>query len=185
MNSPSFWHGTTVALVLSAAGAAVYNALEVMMGADVALRTTIAVAGFSYLLVLLHSSGMRVGRLVTVGVWLVFTALLCVGDPAVGFWLLAQVGMIWLVRCMVLHGSLLGALADAGLNALALAASLATALHTHSAFLTLWTFFLLQALYVLIPRLPAPSAQPDTTADGFEQAFRTAEAALRRLSIRN
>ena len=185
MKRPSFWRGVAVALVLSVIGAFTFTALEPLIGRGLGLRWLIAGLGFGYLIVLLNESQVSVGRIVTVVIWLVVTALLLVFDSALWLWLLVQVGLIWLVRCLYLHGSVLLALADAALNSLAVAASLATALHTHSLFLTLWTFFLVQALYVLIPKLHVATAQAKTDADGFEQAYRTAEAALRRLSIRN
>ncbi|HVO57875.1 MAG TPA: hypothetical protein VMT51_09295 [Dongiaceae bacterium] len=185
MKSLSFWRGVAVALVLSLIGAVAFTALEPLVGPGFGLRGLIAALGFSYLLVLLHNTQAPVGRVVTVVIWLAVTALLFVGDPTLWLWLLVQVGMIWLVRCLYLYGSFLAALADAALNGLALAASLSTAQHTHSPFLTLWTFFLVQALYVLIPKLRASATQPETPADGFDQAYRTAEAALRRLPIRN
>jgi hypothetical protein len=185
MKRPSFWRGVAAALALSVIGAFTFAALEPLIGRGLGLRWLIAGLGFGYLLVLLRESQVPVGRFVTVAVWLTVTALLFIFDPTLWFWLLVQVGMIWLVRCLYLHGSLLAALADAGLNGLALTASLSTALHTHSLFLTLWTFFLVQALYVLIPKLRVSSVQAETNAEGFDQAYRTAEAALRRLSIRN
>jgi len=184
MKRPSFWHGVAVALVLSIVGALAFPLIKLLLGHGLALRGLIAGLGFAYLLVLLHESQVAVGRIVTVVVWLVLTACLFLFDPTLWVWLLVQVGLIWLVRCLNLHGSLHAALADAGLNGLAVAAGLSTALHTHSVFLTLWTFFLIQALYALIPKLRGSSAQPETHAEGFEQAYRTAEAALRRLSPR-
>lgn len=184
MKRPSFWRGVVVALVLSVIGAVTFTALEPLIGRGLSVRCLIAGLGFAYLCVLLHESQIAIGWIVTAVIWVGLTACLFLFDPNLWFWLLVQVGLIWLVRCLHLHGSFLAAVADAGLNGLALAASLSTALHTHSLFLTLWTFFLVQALHVLIPKLRVPSVQPETHAEGFEQAYCAAEAALRRLSIR-
>jgi hypothetical protein len=125
---------------------------------------------------------VRRGRVVTLGAWLAVTATLSMFNPAVGVWLLVQVGMIWLVRCLSLYHRLWLALADGALTGFSLASAVATALHTHNVFLTLWCFFLLQALFVFIPKLAGTTVAAPVDADTFEQAYRTAEAALRRLA---
>ena len=69
---------------------------------------------------------------------------------------------------------------------LALIAGLWAFAHADSLFLGIWTFFLVQALFVAIPtasgRQPKGSADANAGPDHFEQAYRTAETALRRLS---
>ena len=66
-------------------------------------------------------------------------------------------------------------------RSLATAAGVSAYLYTQSALLGIWCFFLTQSLFTLIPAAPglAGAAGPDR----FEQAHRTAESALRRLSV--
>src|SRR5262249_44593702 len=101
-------------------------------------------------------------------------------------WLLAQAFAIWLLRCWCRYTSPAAALADGALGLFAIAAASVTALHSHSVFLAFWSFFLVQALFVLIPETLQPriaATDPDDE-DRFDQAHRSAEAALRRLTAR-
>jgi len=71
---------------------------------------------------------------------------------------------------------------DLGLSVLAVSAAVGTALHSHSPMLSMWTFFLIQSLFVAIPESLAPSSSviPDDTTP-FRRAQQAADAALRRL----
>lgn len=182
MNGPGFWHGVGVALLLSVAGAIVHTALAPLLGTGLVLRAVIVGLGAAYLAVLLHALRARIGRSVVLAGWLALTLLLCVFDPTLWVWLLAQALIVWLVRSLYRHESVSAALADAALNAFALVTAIATAAYTHSVLLTLWSWFLVQALFVLIGRPAAATA--NASDDSFAQAYRTAEAALRRLSTR-
>jgi len=56
---------------------------------------------------------------------------------------------------------------------------------THSLFLSLWCFFLIQALFVLIPSSLMPvrnKATSSTRETDFERAHRAAQIAVRRLT---
>ena len=67
------------------------------------------------------------------------------------------------------------------------ATAVATAGYTRSMFLTLWSFFLVQALFVFIPgarAAVAPGSADIDPEDAFAQAHRSAESALRRLATR-
>jgi hypothetical protein len=58
--------------------------------------------------------------------------------------------------------------------------------HADSVFLGIWTFFLVQALFVAVPsadgRRAGSDAGPGPQSDQFQTAFRNAETALRKLS---
>jgi hypothetical protein len=57
-------------------------------------------------------------------------------------------------------------------------------MRTGSVFLASWCFFLVQSLWVLIPRTiagPARKVTPERNTDQFERARRQADAALRQL----
>jgi hypothetical protein len=77
------------------------------------------------------------------------------------------------------------ALMDLGLNALSVSASVWAITRSGSVFLAIWTFFLVQALFVSIPPRVKGKTKPvcDTAAESetFRQARRQADAALRQL----
>ena len=184
MKVDGFWRGTFAALVLSTAGAIAFKVFAPLTGSGSGLKLVTLGLSAAYLFWLLARHEARVGRVASVAAWCLAAALLLAVDPALWTWLFVQAGLIWLLRCLYAHDSLRGALLDAGLNGLALAAAIATAAHTRSLFLSLWCFFLLQALYVLIP---GTATRPGTAddRDPFEHAARTAESALRRLATRS
>jgi hypothetical protein len=184
MRRPTFLQGVAVALIAALLGEVLFVALSPLLGTLTALQLVIASASFSYILYLLRSSAERTGRLVTLAAWLLVTVTTAWLSPPLGLYLLSHVAMIWLVRALYFHASLLTALADLGLNALAVAAVVWATLQSGSLLLALWCFFLVQALFVMIP----PSMKKEGAAavpldnDAFEQARRTAQAALRKLS---
>lgn len=183
---PSFLQGVAVAFVLSLVGAVLFTALSTLFAGGFIVRLIIALLGFAYVLYLLRGSRERAGRVATVALW-------CVGAGAAWFtgiplalYLVVHVGMVWLIRSLYFYSSALPALADMGLSGLALAAAAWAAHHTGSVFLTLWTFFLVQALFVAIPRSMRGQSgeRPARTApEPFERAHRAAQSALRRLSV--
>jgi hypothetical protein len=184
MNAAGFWRGALVALLLSALGALAFKVFAPLVGAGSGLKLLTLALSAAYLLWLLARHHARVGRIASAAAWLIAATSLLLFDPALWTWLLVQVALLWLLRCLYAHDSLQAALLDAGLNGFALAAAVATAAHTRSLFLTLWCFFLVQALYVLIPGPAARSAQaPDS--DPFDTAERAAQVALRRLATRS
>jgi signal transduction histidine kinase len=184
VNAAGFWRGALAALVLSTAGALAFKAVAPLAGSGLGLKLLTLGLSAAYLLWLLARHEARAGRIASATAWCLAAALLLAVDPALWTWLFVQAGLIWLLRCLHVHDRLRGALLDAGLNGLALAAALATAAHTRSLFLSLWCFFLVQALYVLIPGT-ATRASPAGDRDAFEHAERAAEAALRRLATRS
>ncbi|OZG69733.1 hypothetical protein BTA51_29350 [Hahella sp. CCB-MM4] len=191
MNTISFWRGVVVAFILSFLGAIAFSVFSPIIGSAVSARVLLVSLSLIYLVVLLYQSRARSGKLLSVATWLFTTALLFLFNPTILLWLSSYVGMLWVIRCLYRYGSLWTAGADALLNGLALLLALATAIHTHSVFLSLWCFFLVQALYVYIPvkgsilrRSPTKDTAPAASEDRFERAYRTADAAFKRLSAR-
>jgi hypothetical protein len=184
MSRPGFWREAGVALVLSIIGAVGYHALAMLMGSASALRLAIVGIGFAYAVLLQRGLGARIGRLLAIAIWLALDAVLIVLDPPLVLWLLAHTFAIWLLRCWCRYGSPFAALADGALNLFAASAAVVAAMHSHSVFLAFWNFFLVQALFVLIPQSLRPriGAAIPADEDRFDQAQRSAEAALRRLT---
>jgi hypothetical protein len=186
MKSPGFFEGVALALALSLAGGVLYGTLLLVLPAGSALRLLIAGLSFAYVVYLLNRNRERVGRLTTLVLWFAMAGSAWLGAPPLSLYALAHVGTIWLVRSLYFHAGLASALADLALNGLALAAAVWAMAHSGSLFLSLWCFFLVQALFVAIPNFVRSSGgDPPTNPnreDRFQHAHRAAEAALRRLS---
>ena len=185
MKRPGFLQGVGIALLAALLGEVLFVALKPLLGTYSALQMLIAIASLSYIIYLMRASGERLGRLSTLAVWLVVSVFCAWMSLHMVVYLLVHVAMIWLVRALYNYSSVLPALADLGLNALAMAAAVWATLQSGSLMLALWCFFLVQALFVMIPqsmnKSPGDAAMPDDN-DAFEQARRTAQAALRKLS---
>ena len=183
---PSLGAGLAAALVLSACGAALLAAMTPLLGQAAAVRTVVAMLGLAYLMYAVSRSGERVGRLTTLACWIaVASAAWLFGLPLAGY-ILVHLGLLWLVRSLYHYSGLLPALVDLGVTALGAAFAAWAALRSDSAWLVLWSFFLVQAFHVLVPasltRREGGAAAAD---DAFARAHRAAEAAVRRLSVSN
>jgi hypothetical protein len=105
--------------------------------------------------------------------------------PPLLLYVCTHLGILWLIRSLYFYSSALSALADLGLNGLGMAAAIGAITRTGSLFLGIWCFFLVQALFVLIPR--NINRKSGTAQDGqqhedrFQHAYRVAQAALRKL----
>jgi hypothetical protein len=186
MKRPSFFEGVGVALGASLAGGVLFTLLATLFAGGFLVRSLIAALSLLYLLYLLSRSRERVGRVTTLAVWLATSLVIGLLGLSLPFYLLAHLGLIWLVRSLYYHASLIAALADLGLVLLGLAAAVWAWLVTGSLGIGLWCFFLMQALFVFIPaQLKRRSSKPSVTdleADPFHHAQRTAEAALSQLA---
>ncbi|MFW5450616.1 MAG: hypothetical protein ACKE9I_03360, partial [Methylophagaceae bacterium] len=82
----------------------------------------------------------------------------------------------------------ISSLTDLALNGFSVAFAFLVASHTNSLFLTLWCFFLSQALFVIIPKNIKKSALNKSTSfdndDNFQHSYRAAETAVRQLSTK-
>ena len=181
--APTFLGGVAVAFVLAAAGAAVFAATAPWLASSFAIRAITIALGGAYVLYLLSRSEERTGRVATVTMWCVATALAAVFASSLPLFLICQVASIWLIRSMYFHGSIVPALADLGIGVLALAFAVWAAKSSGSVFLSIWCFFLVQALFVALPADIRAKAQCDEGSDEpFKRAERSAAAAIRRLA---
>lgn len=185
MSRPTFAQGVFVAAIFALAASVAATALapaSIIFGVSQSIVIAIALA---YLLYLLHVSGERLGRVTVLSVWSAMVIGLWLFDASFSLVLLAQLGAMWLVRSLYFYSSALSAFCDLGLNFCAVAVAYWAAVHTGSVLLSVWCFFLVQALFVAIPRAArCPSdyshnASADT--EEFECARLRAEQALRQL----
>ena len=189
MKRPGFSEGVVVALVAALLGSMMFTVMPAIVGLDVTLRLMIVALGLGYMLYLLRRSSERTGRVVTLTIWLLISGIAWFVVADLLIYLALHLGMIWLVRTLYHQPGPLAALLDLGLNLLALVAAVWAFMHAGSVFLGIWSFFLVQALFVAIPAADGRRAQTNgdaqTQPDRFQQAHRSAEAALRKLSAIN
>ncbi len=184
MKRPTFAHGAGIAFILSFCGAALYATVLPFVAGGGAFRLLVTLLAAAYVLYLLSSSKVRVGRVAIAALWLAAAAALWFASPTLALFLILHAVLIWLLRSLYFHSSVMPALLDLGLSGLGLAAGIWAALSSGSLFLGLWCFFLVQALFVGIPRsvAKAPARSGPHVDASFQRAHRNAEIALRKLS---
>jgi hypothetical protein len=186
MKSSTLFEGIIVALISSFVGSVIYFALSSVFSDSFLIRLLISGLSFSYILYLLSRSKEHIGRVTVASIWSLGIISLWFIWPPITLFVLMHIVAIWLVRSLYFYSSLLSSLADLALNGFSVAAAFWAASHTGSLFLTIWCFFLTQALFVLIPTRIRKKASTTATSlqneDKFQHAYRAAEAAVRKLS---
>jgi len=182
---PSLAYGIGVAVVLAFAGSALFAGLTMWLTPHAALRWVATLLAAGYGLYLLASTAQRTGRITAVACWCAGAVFIATFVDSLALFLIAHTAMIWLLRTLYFHSSIIAALADLGLSALALAAAVWAAASSASVWLAIWCLFLTQALFVLLPRLSPSSTRDEGNNSDFERARRSADAALRRLAAMN
>ena len=179
MKRPSFWQGVAAAAVLTVASGILPIVLNPFLGGADAVKALVAALALGYLLFLLRGSRVRTGRVTVLLAWIGLTGAAWWLAPAPSLFALVQILLLWIVRSLYFHRRLLPALADGGL----LVVGAFVANQAGSLLLAVWVFFLLQALFALIPRGASrpPLRHVHTGNDAFETARGRAEAALHQL----
>lgn len=187
MNRPRFMTSVLVGLALCLGASVAHPVLYSLFAWSTASALLIMLVCGSYVLFLLSQTTFPSGRIITAFTWLLLSAVgLAFNWPAYLF-LAAQLLAVWLVRALYFHNSFLTAGADLGLILLGAGAAFSAFLHSGSLFLSLWCFFLIQALFALVPAWWKRRTGATVTASGpdtFNQARRQAEAALNQLVTR-
>jgi len=186
MKSPGIFEGITLAIGASLGGGILAALLPIIFSEYTSARILISILALGYLVYLLKRSDERTGRVVMVVLWLIATLASTLLDTSLVGFLLIQAGLVWVVRSLYFHASVLPALLDLGLICLALVASAWAILQTGSVMTAIWCFFLTQSLFVLIPGFASgddhASCFNTVEADRFQSAHRVALDAVRKLS---
>ena len=183
MKQPTFMEGVTVALAASLLGSVLTTSFTSFSGSGWVPRLLIAALGFGYIVYLLGRSHERVGRITTLAIWATLAGTIWLLEPSLPTYVVMHIGLIWLVRSLYFYSSMFSAFIDLGLNGLSLAAAIWAAHRTGSTFLSIWCFFLIQALFVYIPTSMSRQGHADLEAEHrFERAYQAAETALRKFS---
>ncbi|MGI9205386.1 MAG: hypothetical protein ACR2Q3_15325 [Woeseiaceae bacterium] len=184
MNRPNFIHGVVVAALLAIVASAVIATLTPFIGFLSVVRLVIPALALAYLVFLFRSSDERTGRLTTLFAWGLLAAITWWVSPPLGFYVLIHVGAIWLVRSLYFYAGVFPSLLDFGLSALSVFVFGWALERTGSVFMGVWCLFLVQAVFVAIPRrFPGRKIQsdPPPVNDKFEHARRQADQALQQI----
>lgn len=185
VKKPTFYEGVGVAVMASVVGSAGLLVLTPLLGSGMAAYLLLGILSFAYLSYLLTRSRQSVGRVTAMMLWLAVTAMAWFSGLPLALFALVQLGYVWLIRSLYFYASVLPALLDLGLTALSLIIAIWAWSHSGSDFLGIWTFFLLQALFVAIPpQIRSANTKDQQAVDNhsFLRAYRSAEAAVRKLS---
>jgi hypothetical protein len=163
--------------------------LSFLFSEDCVFRLLISGLAFVYILYMLSRSQERNGRITVMSIWFMQLIMLWLFYPPISLFVILHVLAIWLVRSLYCYASLFSSLADLGLNTLSISSAFWALHHAGRLFLTLWCFFLVQALFVYIPTgIKRPSLDKIVIANNasdFKRAYQKAEAAVRKLSSCN
>ncbi len=189
MKTATFSEGLLVALVLSIFGALSFYFFNYIIPTNSGLYLTVSLLSFFYLIYLIARSEIKTGRIIAFSLWAVITISSWLLLLPFSIFLLVQISIIWILRSLYFYSSLLSSLTDLILTGLSISAAIWAGLHTGTLFLALWSFFLMQSLFVLIPKSLKPlnidngAAELDNDSnDAFNRAYQTAKHALGKLS---
>ncbi len=184
MKRLSFLRGSVIGFGISVVGAVLFSVLSTSFSNDLVIRWIIAGAGLFYVIQLIRVSEQRVGYIATVVIWIIASAILFWWCPSLVLHLAAHTTLIWLVRSLYFYSSLLPTFTDFGFSFLSFCAAIWAAAHTGNVFLSIWCFFLVQAMCATIPEHFKKKTGSSSVMqnDRFQQAYRRAESALSKLS---
>jgi len=186
MKAPGLIDGVLIAVFIALGAGLASLLLGGFAGLGAAFSLVVPAAALAYLVYLLRRSEARIGRVVLIAGWGLASLAGWLLELTVFQQVLVQAGLIWLARSLYFHGTLLAALLDLGLVAAGLLAGAWALVNTASPAAALWTFFLLQALFVWIPAfLPRQADDPyhyRGDASRFQSAHRVAIDAVRKLT---
>ena len=184
MSRPGFFRGVAVAAILAVVAAAGFATVTPFLGYGSAVRLGIPFISLAYILYLLKSSDERTGNIATLSLWSALAVVTWWVAPPLPFYVLIHTGAIWLVRSLYFYSGVMPSLMDLGLSALSISGFVWALSRTGSVFLATWSFFLVQALFVLIPNAIGSPAPQTESADStvFDRARRQADEALRALA---
>ncbi len=187
MNSkPSYFEGVGLALLISIVGSVIFFGLASLFSGGLVFRLLINILSLSYVIYLLVRSTEKTGRVSLFAIW----ALLMILNTILADSLLLYLGLhilaIWLIRSLYYYNSLFSSLSDLLLTVFSLTAAIFAWQTSNSLLLSLWTFFLLQALFTFIPTRFFSNKKDRTITTNrtsqFEHAYRSAQLALNKLS---
>lgn len=176
---PSFGEGVIVALMLSVLGSIAYFIGYVILGAIIGFTPIIAMVAGAYALYLVKRSTVRSGKLFAASAVVAITGVFILVPVSLFVLISAIIFGIWLIRACMFRSGVLDSVGDFLLIGTSVAAGTLAMLHTQSLFISLWTFFVIQALHIYLPVSVHGKEKETVHERKFEHAFKKAERALR------
>jgi hypothetical protein len=187
----SFLREAAFGLVASVIAAVLASTLTIFVPAPTVVRALVAAIGLALVLRTLAQSPERIGRFVTISLWLVAAAAAWLSGIGLAAYVAVHVLIVWLVRALFACSRPIEAGFELGLTLLAASFATVAAVRTGSVFLASWSFLLVVALGVAIPLLATKLTAPREAAlagtdpnRGFALASKAADEALQRLAAR-
>ncbi len=191
MNKPTFKEGLLVALILSFLGTVIFFVIDTLFLVTNQFYLTSSILSACYLLYLMIRSQTKLGRFTAFLLWFVVTASSWFAAIPLSLFILVQLGIIWMIRSLYFYSSLFSAASDLFLTGISIAAALWAGFHSGTLFLALWSFFLIQSLFIFIPSSLKTLSFKDSTVesliietpdDEFNRAHHSAKQALAKLA---
>lgn len=185
--TPTFLHGVVTAALLALFASATIATLVPFLGVGAVLRLIVPALAGAYLLYLFRANPRHIGRVVSFAAWTAMAVVAWWAAPPLPLYLLLHAMAVWLLRSLHAYAGAIPALMDLGLCALSALVFGWVFARTGAVFLATWSYFLVQALWVAIPRRIDASGRSRTGGvhdERFERARRQADEALRHLFSR-
>ena len=187
LKGPGILKGIGVAIVASCAAGFLAITLPVLFMSATSGALIVSVLSLGYLVFLLKHGQSRRGRVVVISAWFALSLGGWLIDASLVTQILLQLSLIWVVRSLYFHASVLAALLDLLLIIMALAAGIWAILQTGSLMMAVWCFFLCQSLFGAIPEFSRRNKTDEDSSpaakDRFQTAHRVAQEAVRKLSL--
>lgn len=185
MKKATFFEGVGFALISSIVVAVIFTAMSHIFLNSTVFKLMVAGLSFSYLVYLFLRSSEHTGRVTIISVWFATTAASLMFVSPLLAYIAIQLFMIWIVRSLYFYNSIFSALTDLALTGMSLLVAIWAMSVSGSVFLSFWCFFLMQALFVYIPKSFVTSEKSDqvypVSDDKFEHAYHAAEIAVSKL----
>lgn len=188
MKNVTFAQGVGFALLSSIIATVILLTMSSVFPASSLIRLIIGGIVFFYILYLFSRNDEKTGRLSILLVWLLVTILSLAFVNSLMLFISFQLIMIWLIRSLYFYNSTFSSLTDLCLTGVSLVIVIWVWTISFSIFLSIWCFFLIQALFVFIPekinkqKIELFSKQKND--NDFEQAYKSAEMAVRKLTTK-
>jgi len=185
MKKATFFEGVGFALISSIVVAVIFTAMSHIFLNGTIFRLLIAGLSFSYLIYLFLRSNERTGRVTVISIWFAITAVSLMFVSQLLAYIAIQLFMIWIMRSLYFYNSVFSALTDLALTGMSLVVAIWAMSVSGSVFLSFWCFFLMQALFVYIPKNFVSTEKTEQVYpicdDKFEHAYHAAEIAVSKL----
>lgn len=184
MKRPGFFEGAVVAASASIAGAILYSVFILIFNMATSARLTVTMVCSAYLVYLLWRSPRVTGRITALLAWATTLFITWLINPTFVTYLLIHVTMLCLIRANLFYNGTLSVVIDLALGGVAVITAIGAYLNTTSVLVSLWSLFLVLALFSFIPTHWRVTTKTNghNACDPFLHAQQNAAAALRKLS---